>query len=198
VDIFSHAAWGVAALRAAPATTRSGHSQRRVRWWAAALAGAAPDLLWAIPLVGQRLLGLGTPPPAVSPGEGIWRADGPPLPAYLVEAYYRYYVKSHSLVLLASACAALWLATKSGRVNPRVNLRGNPRMNPPAWLWLAVPYALHIFVDIPTHERYQTQPFWPLSSWHMQGISWSDPRVFFPNLAALAVVYLWLWRTRRL
>ena len=180
MDVLSHAAWGAAALRAIRPTTRAGQSQRRLPLWAAALAGAAPDLLWAIPLAGQRLLGLGTPPPAVPPGGGIWRADGPPLPAYLVEAYYRYYVKSHSLVLLALACAALWLT-------------GRRR-----WLWLAVPYALHILLDIPTHERYQTQPFWPLSSWHIQGIAWSDPRIFALNLLALAAVYLWLWRTSRL
>jgi len=195
VDVFSHATWGVAALRTARKTTAAGEDQRRIRWWVAALAGAAPDLLWAIPLFVQRLLGLGTPPPTVPPGNDIWRANGAPLPAYLVEAYHRYYVKSHSLVLLAIGCAAVWIA---GRPNLRTHLGANLRENPRQWLWLAVPYALHILVDIPTHERYQTQPLWPLSSWHMQGIAWSDPRIFFPNLVALAAVYLWLWRTRRL
>ncbi len=187
MDIFSHAAWGVASLRAAPKATPAGDSERQIPWWAAALAGAGPDLLWAIPLFIQRLLGLGTPPPVVPPGNGIWRASGPPLPAYLVEAYERYYVKSHSLVLLALVCAALWLVT---RPNTRANLR--------FFLWLAIPYALHILVDIPTHERYLTRPLWPISSWHVQGIAWSDPRIFFPNVALLIGAYLWLWRTRRL
>lgn len=180
MDTFSHAAWGVASLRTAAKGTTKGDDQRRIRWWGAAIVGAAPDLLWAIPLFVQRLLGLGTPPPATPPGDGIWRAEGPPLPAYLVEAYERYYVKSHSLVLLAAVCAIVWF---SGRRR---------------WLWLAVPYALHILVDMPTHERYQTQPLWPLSSWRMQGIAWSDPRIFFPNLALLILAYLWLWRTHRL
>ena len=44
--------------------------------------------------------------------------------------------------------------------------------------WLAVPYALHVLMDIPTHERYQTQPLYPLSSWSVQGVSWADPRIF--------------------
>lgn len=180
MDTFSHAAWGLASLRTWRKSTEPGDSERRVRWWGAMLAGAMPDLLWAVPLLVQRLLGLGTPPPVVAPGPDIWRALGAPLPAYLVEAYFRYYVKSHSLVLLGIACAAVWW---SGRKR---------------WLWLAVPYALHIFVDIPTHERYETRPFWPLSQWHMQGLAWSDPRVFFPNVAALVGVYFWLWRTRRL
>jgi membrane-bound metal-dependent hydrolase YbcI (DUF457 family) len=180
MDTFSHAAWGLASLRTLRDATTAGQSERRIRWWAAMLAGAMPDLLWAIPLTIQRTLGLGTPPPAIPPGHDIWRAHGAPLPAYLVEAYYRYYVKSHSLLLVAVVCAGIWL---SGRRR---------------WLWLAVPYALHILVDIPTHERYETRPLWPLSSWHMQGLAWSDPRVFIPNLVALAGVYLWLWRTRRL
>ncbi|HSL24095.1 MAG TPA: metal-dependent hydrolase [Vicinamibacterales bacterium] len=180
MDTFSHAAWGYAVLRGARKGTRAGDSQRRIRWWGAALAGAAPDLLFAIPLAVQRMLGLGTPPPAVSPGPDIWRADGPPMPQYLLEAYDRYYVKSHSLVLLACACAILWA---SGRRR---------------WLWLAVPYALHIALDVPTHERFQTQPFWPLWSWRMQGLAWGDPRIFFPNLAVLTGVYLWLWKTRRI
>ncbi len=179
MDIFSHAAWGVASLRAAPKDTPAGASERRIPWWGAALAGAAPDLFWAGALMVQRLLDLGTPPPAASPGN-VWRADGPPLPTYLVEAYERYYIKSHSLVLLGMACAVVWF---SGRRR---------------WLWLAVPYALHILIDMPTHERYQTQPLWPLSSWRMQGIAWLDPRIFFPNVALLLGIYLWLWRTRRL
>lgn len=178
MDTFSHAAWGVASLRTARPTSAAGSSERRMPWWGAAIAGAAPDLLWAIPLFVQRVLGLGTPPPATDPGN-VWRADGPPLPAYLVEAYERYYVKSHSLVLLAVVSAIIFL---SGRRR---------------WLWLTVPYALHILMDIPTHERYQTQPFWPVSTWRMQGIAWSDPRIFLPNVALLVVVYLWLWRTRR-
>jgi hypothetical protein len=180
MDTFSHAVWGLASLRTAREATSAGKSERGVRWWQALLAGAMPDLLWAVPLMVQRFLGRGMPPPAVPPGPDIWRAHGAPLPDYLVEAYFRYYVKSHSLVLLGLACAIVWW---SGRKR---------------WLWLAVPYALHILIDIPTHERYETRPLWPVSTWHMQGLAWSDPRVFFPNLAALACIYLWLWRTRRL
>lgn len=181
MDTFSHAAWGLASLRTARKTTPVGNSERGVTWWQAMVAGAMPDLLWTAGLLAQRLFGFGTPPPDVAPGADVWRASGPPLPAYLVEAYYRYYVKSHSLVLLALACAGVrWW---SGRTR---------------WLWLAVPYALHILIDIPTHERYETRPLWPLSQWHMQGLAWSDPRVFLPNLAVLAGVYLWLWRSRRL
>ncbi|MEO0107768.1 MAG: hypothetical protein ABIK62_01165 [candidate division WOR-3 bacterium] len=111
---------------------------------------------------------------------GIWRATGPPLPPELVEAYHRYYLHTHSLVWLAGVALVAWLA-------------GARR-----WVWLAVPYALHIVMDIPTHERFLTQPFFPLSSWTFLGLSWGDPRVFVPNVVALALVYSWwllrLWK----
>jgi hypothetical protein len=180
VDTFSHAAWGYISLRAMRKDTRAGKQARSISWWGAALAGAAPDLLFAIPLFVQRALGFGTPPPVNPPGNDIWKANGPPLPQYLVEGYERYYVKSHSLLLVAVACAILWASGKR------------------RWLWLAVPYALHIVMDIPTHERFETQPLWPLSSWRIQGLTWGDPRIFLPNIALLGCAYVWLWKTKRI
>jgi hypothetical protein len=64
------------------------------------------------------------------------------------------------------------------------------------WAWLAVPYALHILMDLPTHERYEGRPFHPLSDWHVIGLSWGDPRIFWPNVFAL-VVALWAVNRRR-
>jgi hypothetical protein len=180
VDTFSHAAWGYATLRAARPTTPAGRSQRTIRWWWAALAGAAPDLLFFIPSRVEALFTRGLDGLTISAERGIWRADGPPMPAELIEVYFRYYVKTHSFVVLAVACALLWLA-------------GQRR-----WLWLAVPFALHILMDMPTHERYLTQPFWPLSSWRIQGLAWSDPRIFFPHLTVLVGVFVWLKATRRI
>ena len=109
----------------------------------------------------------------------IWRADGPPLPPELVESYFRYYVYTHSLVLLAVVTGVL-VATRWRR-----------------YAWLAIPYALHIVMDIPTHERYQTQPFYPLSSWQFEGLTWADPRIFWPNAVALVLVYAWILRETR-
>lgn len=180
MDTFSHAAWGAATLRSARKDARAGKSQRTIPWWVAALAGAAPDLLFFIPSRLEQFWLRGWAGLPISAEPGIWREGGPPLPAELVVAYHRYYVKTHSLVLLALACGVLW-ATGRRR-----------------WLWLAVPYALHIVMDVPTHERYNTQPFWPLASWQITGLSWGDPRIFFPHLAVLIGVYAWLWKTGRL
>ena len=172
MDTLSHAAWGYAAL----------HGRRRAVALAGALAGAAPDILFFVPSrIGIALeQGVGK---ALSLGgePGMWRANGPPLPPELVEAYWRYYVWTHSFAVLAVVAAAWWLAMPRRR----------------EWLWLAAPYALHILMDIPTHERYETRPLYPLSDWHMAGLSWGDPRIFVPNVAVLAVTLLWIRRRRR-
>jgi hypothetical protein len=165
MDVFSHGAWGYAAL----------HRYRDLRWWAV-LAGAAPDLLWFVPSTIDAFATRGWDALRLGSQRDIWRAGGPPLPPELVESYFRYYIYTHSLVLLAIVTVVV-LATKWRRA-----------------AWLAVPYALHIVMDIPTHERYQTQPFAPLSTWQIEGMTWSDPRIFFPNLVALALTYAWILR----
>ena len=168
MDTFSHAAWGYATLNQTP----------RLRWWAA-LSGAMPDLLWFIPSTVERVVERGWGALSIGSDRAIWRADGPPLPPELVASYFSYYVYTHSLVVLAMVTAAL--ATTRWR----------------RYAWLAIPYALHILMDIPTHERYQTQPFYPLSSWHVQGLTWTDPRIFWSNAAALLVAYTWIVIARR-
>jgi predicted metalloprotease with PDZ domain len=139
-----------------------------------------PDLLFFIPSRVEQVLEKGWSGFSIGNQPGIWRADGPPMPPELIEAYFRYYVKTHSLVLLSLGCVLLWIAGRK------------------KWLWLAVPYALHIVMDMPTHERYLTQPLWPVSTWHMQGLSWGDPRIFFPHLAVLIGTFAWLKRSSRI
>ena len=96
MDTFSHAAWGYAVLHRTP----------RLRWWGA-LAGAAPDVLWFVPSTAERVVKRGWGALTMGSDRGIWRSDGPPLPPELVESYFRYYIYTHSLVLLAvvTGCA---------------------------------------------------------------------------------------------
>ena len=169
MDVFSHALWGYAAL----------HRDGRLRRWGA-LAGAMPDVLWFVPSALERVATRGWSAITTGSDRHIWRADGPPLPPELVAAYFKYYIYTHSLVLLAALTAAVLLSRWR------------------RWAWLAVPYALHILMDIPTHERYQTRPFHPLSSWQFDGLSWADPRIFWPNAVALVAVYAWLIARGRL
>ena len=169
MDTFSHAAWGYATL----------HRRSHLRWWGA-LAGAMPDLLWFIPSAVERVIERGWIALPMGSDRSIWRAGGPPLPPELVESYFRYYVYTHSLVVLALVTGVL-LATRWRQ-----------------YAWLAIPFALHILMDIPTHERYQTLPFYPLSSWQFEGLTWTDPRIFWPNAAALVIVYAWILSRRRI
>jgi len=170
MDTLSHGVWGWVILR------RKG---RRLAKWGI-LAGAAPDLLYFIPSAIERVGKGGWGALRVSSDPGIWRAGGPPMPQPLIEAYHHYYVWSHSLVMLGLVLGVLALF-------------GVRR-----WLWLGLPYALHILMDLPTHERYLTRPFYPLSNWTIHGIAWSDPRIFWPHLALLVGAVAWtFWWARR-
>ena len=113
MDTLSHAAWGYVILRwRGPKAARLG-----------AVTGAAPDLLYFVPSKLQQVWENGWQ--ALSPVRDprIWRADGPPLPTDLIEAYHSYYVFTHSLVILTLVFGifAVW---------------GRRR-----WLWLALPYG---------------------------------------------------------
>ncbi len=171
MDTLSHAAWGYVILRwRGPKAARLG-----------ALTGAAPDLLYFVPSKLQQVLENGWPALSPSRDPRIWRADGPPLPADLIEAYHSYYVFTHSLVILALVLGVLVVC---GRRH---------------WLWLALPYGLHIGMDLATHERYLTPIFYPLWDWRFSGLSWGDPRIFWTNLVVLAVAFAWIgWKYRRL
>lgn len=169
MDTLSHTLWGYAALRTRGVTA--------ARW--GALAGAAPDLLYFLPSKAEQIWEKGWEGLLIGSQRGIWRQEGPPLPPELVEAYGRYYVYTHSLVILAFGVLAAWLL-------------GFRRL-----VWLSLPYGLHVLMDVPTHERYLTPIFYPLSSWTVTGLAWSDPLVFFPNWIALATVHFWLWRRHR-
>ncbi|MBI4386783.1 MAG: hypothetical protein HY551_05325 [Elusimicrobia bacterium] len=180
MDVVSHATWGYLSLRRA--------KPELAKW--GALAGAAPDMLYFIPFALERSLrdgtfqkfptGLSFVLPRMRYAPGIWRENGPPMPQELVDAYHSYYVYTHSLVILGLAVGALWLLRRRRRL-----------------LWLTIPYALHILMDIPTHERYLTPFLYPISMWTFKGISWGHPWIFWPNWIALAGTGVWLyWKSK--
>ena len=169
MDTFSHAAWGWVTLRP---------TRPRLAWWGL-LAGALPDLLFFIPYAVEQVAVGGVTSLFAANEPGIWKIDGPPLPPIMDAAYDRYYVYSHSLVLLALVLAVLFLARQR------------------RWMWLGLPYAIHILMDIPTHEKFAPQPFFPLSDWHYIGLSWGDPRIFWPHLVVLVGAVVWAWRSGR-
>lgn len=169
MDTLSHAAWGYLTLR----------WRGKKAAFLAGVSGAAPDLLYFIPSKTEQILETGWSALSLERDPRIWRADGPPLPPELVEAYHTYYVYTHSLVILCLVAALLLFLGKR------------------SWMWFTLPYGLHIAMDIPTHERYLTPILYPLSNWTVSGLSWADARIFWPNLIALLIAFSWMkWKFR--
>jgi hypothetical protein len=140
------------------------------------LAGAAPDILTFVPPMARRVAAHGWAgfSRGGSRNPGMWRAGGPPLPGEVIDIYNSYYVYTHSLVILAFVLALVYLAGRRDL------------------LWFGLPYACHILLDIPTHERFQTPFLYPVSRWTFEGISWGHPLVFWPNWIALIGVQVYL------
>jgi hypothetical protein len=71
-------------------------------------------------------------------------------------------------------------------------VRKKPLLEMGAWV-------LHICMDIPTHGTafFPTPFLWPVSDLHVDGVPWSRPYIFFPNVALLAVLYAWYFFKRR-
>lgn len=98
------------------------------------------------------------------------------IPQYVHSAYD----VTHSLVVYAVVVAILWYFGKKHL----------------AWLTLAWP--LHILVDIPTHDTtfFPTPFLWPVSNFHIDGVSWGQPMIFIPNVILILFLYTY-WYIRR-
>lgn len=62
-----------------------------------------------------------------------------------------------------------------------------------AYLFLAWP--LHIIFDIPTHRKdfFPTKFLYPLSSFHFDGVEWSNKYIMTGNLLLLLGSYIWFY-----
>jgi hypothetical protein len=60
-------------------------------------------------------------------------------------------------------------------------------------------WPFHILLDFPFHTKayFPTKLFWPLSNITFDGISWTHPAVWFPNLAGIIILFFWRWRLKR-
>lgn len=63
-----------------------------------------------------------------------------------------------------------------------------------AFAMLAWPF--HILLDIPTHSQafFPTPMLWPVSDFTVNGIPWSNPWIWFPNVAGIVVLLLYRHR----
>lgn len=146
--------------------------QSRTAYWLAFLFGILPDLVAFGPHFVSSLFGNGGFP---RPSEEA------PHTLIVPEYVYGIYNLSHSFVIFAVAFALVWL------------LRRRPLLPMLAW-------GLHVLIDIPTHTTafFPTPFLWPLADVRVNGIAWSDPWIFIPNIIILAVLYAgWRYTVRR-
>ena len=60
-----------------------------------------------------------------------------------------------------------------------------------AFAMLAWPF--HILLDFPFHTKayFPTKLFYPLTNFSIDGIHWSNPEVWFPNLAGIIILFIY-------
>ena len=72
------------------------------------------------------------------------------------------------------------------------------------WRWnrhigfILLAWPMHILLDVPFHSAdfFPTKMDWPRTDVHIDGIPWSSPFIWFPNLAGLVLLYAWRFRRR--
>ena len=171
MDILSHGLWGGVVF---------GRSNPK-KYWSAFLFGIAPDALSFGLLFTQNILGFGVRPDF---------SGGPPDPSTIPAYIHALYNTPHSIVIGAPVIGIVWF--------PRHMFSGEQVRKKLPFVMLAWPF--HILVDIPTHGAafFPTPFLWPLADLRVNGIPWSNPWVWFPNLMLLALAYgaWWLHRKR--
>ncbi|QOY88374.1 metal-dependent hydrolase [Paludibaculum fermentans] len=84
----------------------------------------------------------------------------------------------HSLLIFGLAFASAWIVARR-----------------PVWELLG--WLLHIVIDMLTHRGwFAIQFLWPVSAAHLDGIPWETGWLLAATYAALAGIFILLWRTR--
>ena len=94
--------------------------------------------------------------------------------------FFLLYNITHSLIVFVAVFGIVWV------VRRRV-------------YWPLAAWGLHILVDIPTHAYafFPTPFLWPVSDFKIDGMPWSSPYIFIPNVVLLGVLYAWFFIQRR-
>lgn len=61
-------------------------------------------------------------------------------------------------------------------------------------------WLFHIVIDVFTHSYafYPTPVFWPISTWHFDGLPWDTPWFMVANYASLFLIYIFLTKKGRI
>ncbi len=185
MDILSHGIWGALGAKAFNKKSRAASREDgRLDPLLAFAWGVLPDFVAFAPifllLVGGWIAGQIDPMrlPRTEDLENL----GVPLPAILSLTSIFYSI-THSLIVFAFAFFLIILVRRS------VFSAGDPMRRPP---WEMFAWLFHLLLDIVTHGRefYPTPFLWPLSDFHVNGVPWSHPWVFFTNWGLLLLGFL--------
>lgn len=139
----------------------------RGRFWLAVFFGAFPDLMSFGVLFAQQLV------------DGSFSAAAPPLHTIPGWVFINYDIM-HSFVtaFFVIAFVAWWRRDM-------------------AFAMLGWPF--HIVLDAPFHTSayFPTHIFYPFSDFFIEGIPWTHPLVWFPNLAGIILLFAWRWKRRK-
>lgn len=142
--------------------------KKRLDFWMAMLFGMLPDLLSFGIYFALAIFGFFNHPSFAS-GQ---HPDSSAIPAFVHVAYNL----THSLVVFALVFGVVYLVRKN-------------------IYWPLLAWPLHVLYDIPTHSAdfFPTPFLWPLSDFHIHGVSWGQPFIFFPNWIALLLCLFWFF-----
>ncbi len=187
MDFFSHGLWSATLAKAANLSTK----KVELNPWCAAWWGVFPDVFaFALPTVwtlGGLITGTLDRSTIPSPEAGIEvQQMGPPVFKLALELYNY----SHSLVLFLIIFGGIFVIRY---------LRNHHKLWWQLVPWVMLAWPLHILADIPTHSTsfYPTPFLWPLSSFKVNGFSWSHPVFMTANYGLLIVVTIILFFKKR-
>ena len=144
--------------------------ESRKNYLIAFLFGIGPDLLSFGVYFIIRILNFGK--------MAMGRPDISSIPQYV----HTLYDITHSFVPYAIFFAILWFLGKR------------------TFAYLTLGWPFHILVDMPVHslEFFPTPYLWPISEHRIDGVPWSDPRIFIPNVIFIIVLYsIWYYQNKK-
>jgi hypothetical protein len=59
-------------------------------------------------------------------------------------------------------------------------------------------WPFHILLDFPFHSKsyFPTKLFYPITTFSFDGIPWSSPEVWFPNLSGIILLFIYRYKTK--
>ena len=140
---------------------------------------ALPDVLHLVPIIAWWLFGDGTFA-AIKTYATAAPGQEPTLPPLVTLLSHHLHCIMHSAIVAGAVTLLVWAIVRSVWI--------------PMFGWWS-----HIVIDVFTHSAsfYPVPVFYPITERAFDGLAWNTPWFMVVNYVALAVMVLWLLRTRR-